>query len=49
MMAMAQSDPWADTWSEAEGRQFWNGYEEFLDRIGTLSDDERTIAIEVLA
>ena len=39
----------ADPWNEAEGMQFWAGYEDFLDRISTISDDERTICIEVLA
>lgn len=46
---MQSSDPWADTWSEAEGRRFWSGYEEFLDRTSTVGDDERTICMEVLA
>lgn len=43
------SDPWTDPWTEKEGERFWAGYEEFLDRVGTVGDDERTIAIEVLA
>lgn len=43
------SDPWSDKWSEAEGRRFWNGYEEFLDRTSMIGDDEKTICMEVLA
>ena len=38
-----------EPWSEEEGKQFWTGYEDFLDRISTVSDDERTVAIQVLA
>jgi len=38
-----------DPWSEPEGVEFWTGYEEFLDRISTVSDDERTIAMEFYA
>lgn len=36
-------------WTKAEGAEFWHGYDNFLDRIGELADDERTIAMEVLA
>ena len=39
----------SDPWSEAEGRRFWSGYEEFLDRTSTVGDDEKTICMEVLA
>jgi len=38
-----------EPWSEAEGARFWEGYEDFLDRTSTLSDDERTIAMEFYA
>ena len=38
-----------DTWSESEGIEFWSGYEGFLDRISTVSDDERTVAMEFYA
>lgn len=38
-----------DPWNEEEGKQFWTGYEDFLDRIGTVGDDERTISMMVLA
>jgi hypothetical protein len=43
------SDPWSDPWTPAEGRRFWEGYEEFLTHTGTLADDERTVVMEVLA
>lgn len=43
------SDPWSDPWTAAEGRRFWDGYEEFLDRVSTVGDDEKTICMEVLA
>jgi len=33
--------------TEVEGRRFWAGYEEFLDRIDGIGDDERTIAMMV--
>ena len=36
-------------WTAQEGEEFWTGYENFLDRIGTIGDDERTICMEVLA
>lgn len=36
-----------DTWSEGEAAIFWTGYEDFLDRLSTVSDEERTIAMEV--
>jgi hypothetical protein len=36
-----------DTWSEGEAAIFWTGYEDFLDRLSTVSDDERTIAMDV--
>jgi len=32
-----------------EGQDFWTGYEDFLDRTGGIGDDERTIAMQVLA
>jgi len=35
--------------TEAEGAEFWAGYESFLDSIDMIGDDERTIAMEVLA
>lgn len=41
------SDPWADLWSESEGRRFWSGYEDFLDAMAILNDDERTVCMEV--
>lgn len=36
-------------WTKEEGAEFWHGYENFLDRTSTVGDDERTIAMEVLA
>lgn len=36
-------------WTEEEGIEFWTGYENFLDRISTVGDDERTIAMQVFA
>lgn len=44
---MQVSDPWSDPWTEAEGRRFWEGYEEFLRHTDSLQDDERTICMEV--
>jgi len=38
-----------DPWSEAEGKEFWTGYEDFLDRTSTVSDDDLTIAMQVYA
>ena len=38
-----------DTWSESEGIEFWTGYEAFLDRTSTVSDDDLTIAMQVYA
>jgi hypothetical protein len=35
--------------SEREGEEFWTGYENFLDSIGMIGDDERTVCMEVLA
>lgn len=46
---MPVSDPWSDKWSPAEGRRFWDGYEDFLDRVCTVGDDEKTICMEVFA
>ena len=33
--------------SEFEAGQLWTGYEEFLDSMAGLGDDERTIVMEV--
>ena len=38
-----------DPWSEPEGFEFWTGYEAFLDRTSTVSDDDLTIAMQVYA
>ena len=38
-----------EPWSEEEGKQFWTGYEDFLDRLGGIGDDERTITMEFYA
>ena len=38
-----------DPWSEPEGSGFWTGYEAFLDRTSTVSDDDLTIAMQVYA
>lgn len=50
-MSSYTKDPWTgiDNWTEAEGRQYWTGYADFLDRISTVGDDERTVAMEVFA
>lgn len=46
---MSAKDPWSDNWNEKEGKRFWDGYDQYLDRISTVGDDERTIAMQVLA
>ena len=38
-----------DTWRTEEAESFWNGYEAFLDRTSTVSDDDLTIAMQVYA
>ena len=35
--------------TEQEGIEFWEGYEDFLDSINPIGDDERTVCMEVLA
>ncbi|MBW1860328.1 MAG: hypothetical protein JRI70_09730 [Deltaproteobacteria bacterium] len=41
--------PWDDPFTVKEGLRYWAGYDEWLDSVSMIGDDEKTVCMEVLA